>query len=158
MVPERRRPPTDPFRIARGLRGYAHRARSRAPSGKEIQPSLTRLQLSPRARGLARALGSQSMGQPSLVLGSCKAHDANQGPGTRRQALSYRCSGAPRRCSLGAALPTAPPTGSCPGRETRRQSFPRPPGDRGLPGPRVSPWSRPPSPPRRLQKVSPGGG
>jgi hypothetical protein len=28
-------PPTDPFRIARGLEGYAHRARSRAPSSKE---------------------------------------------------------------------------------------------------------------------------
>jgi hypothetical protein len=30
----------------------------------------------------------------------------------------------PQRCSLGAALPTAPLTGSCPGHDTRRQSFP----------------------------------
>ena len=36
-------PLTDPFRMAQGLEGYAHRARSRAPSGKEIWPSLTRL-------------------------------------------------------------------------------------------------------------------
>jgi hypothetical protein len=41
MVPDQRRPPTNPIRITRGLEGYAHRARSRAPSGKETQPSLT---------------------------------------------------------------------------------------------------------------------
>jgi hypothetical protein len=33
-------PPTNPFRITRGIEGYAHRACSRAPSGKETRPSL----------------------------------------------------------------------------------------------------------------------
>ena len=121
----------------------------------------TRKQSFPRplgARGLPRVLGSRSTAPPGLTLGSCPANDASQGPGTRRQALGNRCLGAPKRCSLGVPLPTAPLTGSRPGRDTRRQSFPRPPGDQGLPGPHVSPWSRPPLPPRRLQKVSPGGG
>jgi hypothetical protein len=39
--PNEEDPLTDPFRITRGLRGYAHRARSRAPSDKEIRSSLT---------------------------------------------------------------------------------------------------------------------
>jgi hypothetical protein len=55
-------------------------------------------------------------------------------------------------------LSTTPSIGSRPGCDTRRQSFPRPPGAWGLPDPRVSPRSRPPSPPRRFQKVSPRGG
>jgi hypothetical protein len=49
-------PSTDPFRIARGLGDYAHQAHS--PSCKKIWLSLTRSQLSPRARGLPQALGS----------------------------------------------------------------------------------------------------
>jgi hypothetical protein len=53
-------------------------------------------------------------------------------------------------------LPIAPSIGSRLRRDTRRQSFLWPPRARGLLGPRVSPQSRPPSPPRRLQKVSPG--
>jgi hypothetical protein len=55
-------------------------------------------------------------------------------------------------------MPTSPPTRSCLGCDTRRQSFPRPPGARGHSGPRVSSRSRPLSATRRLQKVSPGGG
>jgi hypothetical protein len=43
---------TDSFRIAQGLEGYAHLARSRAPSGKKIPPSLTRPQLPPWAPNL----------------------------------------------------------------------------------------------------------
>ena len=39
--PNEEDPPIDPFRIARGLRGYAHRARSRAHSGKDTWLSLT---------------------------------------------------------------------------------------------------------------------
>jgi hypothetical protein len=150
MVPEQEDSPTDPFRIALG--GYAYRARSRAPSGKEIRPSLTRPQLLPGARGLPQALGSRSTAPPG------PAKDASQGPGTRIQALGYRCPGPPWRRSQGMSLPTAPSTGSCPGRDTRRQRFPRPLGARGLPGPHVSPRSRPLSPPRRLQKASPEGG
>jgi hypothetical protein len=73
-----------------------------------------------------------------------------QGLNTRRQAPGHRCSGAPWRHSLGVPLPTAPPRGSRLGRDTRRQSFPRPLRARGLLGPCISPWSRPPSPPRRL--------
>ena len=49
-------PPTDPFRITRGLGGYAHRTRSRAPSGKETQPSLTLPRPLLGAQELARAL------------------------------------------------------------------------------------------------------
>jgi hypothetical protein len=47
--------------------------------------------------------------------------------------------GAPWHCSLGVHLPAAPPTGSCPRRDTRRQTFPRPPRAQGLSGLRVSP-------------------
>ena len=48
-------PPTDPYRIARGLGGYTHRVRSRAPSGEETLPSLTTTRPPLGARGLARA-------------------------------------------------------------------------------------------------------
>jgi len=126
--PNEEDPLTYPFRITRGLRGYAHRARSRAPSGKDFRLSLTRPQHPPGARGLPRVLGSRSTAPPGLTLGSCPANDASQGPGTRRQAPGYRCPGASWRRSLGVPLPTAPPTWSSPGRDTRRQSFPRPPG------------------------------
>jgi hypothetical protein len=101
--------------------GYAHQACSCAPSGKEIRPSLTRPQLLLGARGLPEALGSRSTAPPSSTLGSCPANDASQGPGTRRQTPGYRCPGAPRRRPQGVPLPTAPPTGSRPGRDTRRQ-------------------------------------
>jgi hypothetical protein len=130
---------TDSFRIARGLRGYAHRARLRTPSSKETRPSLTWPWLPPRIQGLARAPGSRSMARPSLTLGSCPTNDASQGPGARRQALSHKCSGAPRRCSLSTALPTAPLTGSRPGHDTRRQSFPLASRDSGASGPARQP-------------------
>jgi len=128
-------PLTDPFRIARGLEGYAHRARSRAPSSKETWPSLTWPRPPPGARGLARALGSRSTAHPGPALGSCLANDASQGPGARRQAPSHQCSGAPSRHSLGMALPTAPLKGSCPGHDTRRQSFPLASRGSGASGP-----------------------
>jgi hypothetical protein len=131
--------PTDPFRIAQRLGGYTHRARLRAPSDKKIWPSLTRPQLPPRAQRLPRALGSQSTTPPGLALSSCLAIDASQGPGTRRQVLGYRCRGAPWHRSLGMHLLAAPLIGSCPRHDTRRQSFPRPPGARRLSGPHVSP-------------------
>jgi hypothetical protein len=35
------------------------------------------------------------------------------------------------------------------------KASPWPPGALGISGPRISPWSQPPSPPRRLQKVDP---
>jgi hypothetical protein len=101
-------PPTDPFRITQGLGGYAHRARSLAPSGKKTRPSLSWPRPPPGARWFARAPGTQSTMHPGPTLGSCPANDASQGPSARRQAPGYRCSGAPRRRSLGAALPTAP--------------------------------------------------
>jgi hypothetical protein len=41
---------------------------------------------------------------------------------------------------------------------TQEDNFSWPSGARGLSGPHGSPWSRPPSPLRRLQKVSPGVG
>jgi hypothetical protein len=88
-------PLTDTFRIARGLRSYAHQARSCAPSGKETWPSLTWPQPLPRAQRLTRDSGSVSMAHPSSALGSCPANDSSQGLGTRRQALSHQCSGAP---------------------------------------------------------------
>jgi hypothetical protein len=40
----------------------------------------------------------------------------------------YRCPGALRQRSRGAPLSAAPPTGPRPGRDTRRQSLPAPPG------------------------------
>ena len=43
--PKEEDPPTDPFRIARGLRGYAHWTRTCAPFGKETRLSLTQPQL-----------------------------------------------------------------------------------------------------------------
>jgi hypothetical protein len=55
---------TDPFRIARGLMGYALRARSCAPSSKETRPSLTRPQPPLGAQELPWALGSRSMAPP----------------------------------------------------------------------------------------------
>jgi hypothetical protein len=67
-----KRTPVDPSWIAWGLRGYAHRARSRAPSGEGVWPSLTPLRLPPEARGLPRALGTQFTTTPRLGLGSCQ--------------------------------------------------------------------------------------
>jgi hypothetical protein len=78
--------------------------------------------------GLPRALGFRSTSPPGPALGSCSANDVSQGPGTRRQVPGYRCPGTSWRCSRGVPLPDAPPTGSHPGRDTRRQSFPRPSG------------------------------
>jgi hypothetical protein len=49
-------PPTDPSKIAQGLRGYTHSVRSRAPSGEETLPSLTTSRPPLGARGLVRAL------------------------------------------------------------------------------------------------------
>jgi hypothetical protein len=111
--------PTDPFRIARGLRGYAHRARSCAPSSKEILPSLTRPQLLPRARGLSRALGSRSTTPPGPALGSYLAINASQGPGIRRQTPGHRCPRAPWLHSLGVPLLVSPRTWSRLGRDYR---------------------------------------
>jgi hypothetical protein len=50
------RPPDRPFQDHPGLGSYTHRVRSRAPSGR----ARAGLPLSLRARGLDRALGSQS--------------------------------------------------------------------------------------------------
>jgi hypothetical protein len=99
--PNEEDPMTDPFRIVQGLGGYAHRARSRAPSDKEIRPSLTRPQPLPRAQGLPRTLGSRSTAPLGPTLDSCPANDASQGLGIRRQALGYRCPGAPLHRSQG---------------------------------------------------------
>jgi hypothetical protein len=93
-----------------------------------------------------------------LIYRQHQASDASQGPGKRREAPCYRCPGAPWRRSQGVPLPIAPLTGSCPRRDTRRQSFPWLLGVRGLSGRHVSPRNLPSSPPRRLQKVSLGGG
>jgi hypothetical protein len=106
-----------------------------------------------RARGLTRASGSRSTRSPSLAFGSCPTYDASQGSGIRRHPSSHWGSGAPRHCTLGVALPAAPLIGSRMVRDTRRQAPPRHLGARGLLGPRVSPSSQPPSPPRRLQKA-----
>jgi hypothetical protein len=103
-------------------------------------------------------LGSRSTAPPGTALGSYPTNNASQGLGTRRQALGHRCPGAPWRHSLSVPLPTPPLTGSRPRCDIRRQSFSRPLGARGLPGPRVNAWSRSLSPPRILQKVSPVGG
>jgi hypothetical protein len=79
--------------------------------GKETCPSLTRPQLLPRARGASPSLGLLIYGTSRPALDSYPANDVSQGPGTRRQALGYRCPGAPRRCSLGMPQPTAPRQG-----------------------------------------------
>jgi hypothetical protein len=89
----------------------------------------------------------------NLILGSHLTYDASQSLGARKHALSRRGSGAPRRCSASMALSTAPPTRSRTGCDTRRQTPPWPLGARGLLGPHVSPSTRPPSPPRSLQKA-----
>jgi hypothetical protein len=73
-----------------------------------------------------------------LALGSCPANDASQGPGTRRQAPSYRGSGAPWRCPLGMALLATFLIRSRTGCDIRRQSFPVLLEARGLLGPCVS--------------------
>ena len=54
--PNKEDPPTDPSRFARGLGGYTHQVRSRAPSKEETLPSLTTLRPPLGARGLTRAL------------------------------------------------------------------------------------------------------
>ena len=71
---------------------------------------------SPEASDLRRHLGP--------ALGSCPANDDSQGPGTRRQAPSYRGLRTPRRCPLGTAMLATFLTRSRTGRDTRRQSFP----------------------------------
>jgi hypothetical protein len=84
---------------------------------------------------------------PSLASGT------SQGPSMRRYALSHRDSRAPW-CSLaGTTLSTTSLTGSRTGPDKRRQTPSRPQGARGLLGLHVSPSSRPPSPPRSLQKA-----
>jgi hypothetical protein len=116
-------PPTDPSRIALGLEGYIHQVHSCAPSDQETQPSMSTPRPLLKARGLARTLSSRSMTLPSLVLGSCLAYNASQGPSTRRHAPSHRGSRAPRCYTLGVALPAAPLIGSRKGRDTRRQAL-----------------------------------
>jgi hypothetical protein len=58
--------------------------------------------------------------EPS-VNPSCPAYDASQGSGARRQAPSYRGSGAPKHYASGVALLATPMIGSRMGRDTRRQ-------------------------------------
>jgi hypothetical protein len=70
-------PPVDPFGIARGLGGYAHRTRSRAPSGQRVRPSLIPQRLRPKARGLPRTLGTRSTAPPHPTFGSCPATDVS---------------------------------------------------------------------------------
>jgi hypothetical protein len=144
-----REPPTETSRIARGIRGYTHRVRSRAPSDQGVRPSLSTPLPLLRARGLARASGSQSARSLNPIVGSCPAYDASQSQHT----LIHRGSGAPRCRPASAALSTTPPTRSCMGRDTRRHTPLWPPGARRLPRPHVSPSTRPPSPPRSLQKA-----
>jgi len=158
MVSDQRDPrPTHPGSPG-GLRAIPIEHDRAHPQTKELGRGLSTPLPLLRAWGLARASGSRSTGNLSPVLNSCSAYDIGQGLGTRRRAPCYRCPGAPWHHSLGMPLPTAPPIGSRPGRDTRRQSFPRPPGAQGLPGPCVSPQNQPPLPLRRLHKVSPGGG
>jgi hypothetical protein len=154
MVPEQEDFLTDPFRIIRGLCPSGTLARTIWQRDPPEPDSTT---ASAGAQGIPRALGSRNTAHPGPTLSSCPANDASQDPGTRRQAPGYRCPGTPWRRSRGVPQPTTPSTGSRLRRDTRRQIFPRPPRALGLPGPRVSPRSRPPSPLRRLQKVSPGG-
>jgi len=156
MIPDRRDPLTNPSMDARGLGSYTHRVRSRAPSDRETRPSLSTPWSLLRARGACRASGSRSTRSPSPILGFCSAYDASQGPGARKHAPSHRGSRAPRHCTLGVSSSAAPPIGSHTGRDTRRQAPPQPPGARGLLGPCACPSSRPPSPPRRLQKACQG--
>jgi hypothetical protein len=134
MIPDQRDPPTNPFRITWGLRGYTYRVCLHAPSDKGTRLSLGTQQPPLRARGLTRALGSQSTIRPSPALGSYPAYDASQGPGVRRCASSRQGSRAPGRRTLGAALPAAPTTRSRTRRDVRRQVFPSLQG-LGAPGP-----------------------
>jgi hypothetical protein len=101
-----KRPPTDPSRIVWGL----------YPSGMlactlklRNLPEPEHAKASAQGSELARASRSQSAGNLSAILGTCLAYDANQGPGTRRHIPSHRGSGAPRRSTLGAALPAESP-------------------------------------------------
>jgi hypothetical protein len=122
VVPDHRKiprpiPPRSP-------EGYAHRARSHAPSGQGVWPTLTLRRLWPEARGLLRALGTRSTAPLCPAFGSSPATDASQGPGTRRQALRLPMPGGSPVTLPRCTLPAGPPIGSCPGRDTRRQSSP----------------------------------
>jgi hypothetical protein len=64
------------------------------------------------------------MVHPGSALGSCLANDASQELTQEDKPRAIDARGAPRHRSLGTALPAAPPTGSCSGHDTRRQSFP----------------------------------
>jgi hypothetical protein len=75
--------------------------------------------------GTRPSLGLPIDGSLSPILGSFSAFSASQGPSARRHASSHRGLGAPQRCPLGTALPTAPPTGTRKGCDTRRQTPPR---------------------------------
>jgi hypothetical protein len=92
--PNEEDPPTDPSRIAQGSGAMPIRhARRNLWQRDQVEPNLTAT--SAWGSKASRALGSRSTAQPNPVLGSCPANDASQGPGTRRQALGKRCSGAP---------------------------------------------------------------
>jgi hypothetical protein len=80
-----RDPLTDPFRIARGLRGYTHWVRSRAPSGLEGLPE-------------PQAPDRQEFGpDPWLPLGLWRY----PGPRLETGTPSHRGSGAPQRSVVG---------------------------------------------------------
>jgi hypothetical protein len=98
------------------------------------------------------------MARSGPSLGSCLANDTSQGLSARRQAPGYRCPGAPGCRSLGVASPTAPPTRTRPGRDTRRQSFPLASRGSGASGPVHQPLEPTSIATKKTLEGPPGGG
>jgi len=145
---------TDPSRIARGL----------YPSGTLARTLWRRIPTEPDYAATS-AWGSGARPSPeapnlrqhsSPALGSCPTNDASQGSCPKRRALSYRGSGAPRRCSLGTALPATFPTRSRTGRDTR--SFPMAFRGSEAPGPTRQPLELTSFTAKNTPEGPPGGG
>jgi hypothetical protein len=117
VASERRSPPDRPLQDR-------PRARGLYPSGTLVRTLWRRSLAEPNSTTTSAWPPSPKAPDLRPAVGSCPANDASQGPGAKRQAPSYRGSGAPRRCPLGTALPATFSTRTRTGRDTRRQSFP----------------------------------
>jgi hypothetical protein len=150
-----RDPPTDPSRIVRELGSYTHRVRSRVPSGKGTKPSPSTPAATARDSGVRPSLRLPTNASLDPILGSLLAFGASQGSGSRwvPRATDARGGSLALPRGRGPVSCSSAPTGLRTGRDARRQTPPLASGARRLPGPRVSPSSRTPSPPRRLPKV-----
>jgi hypothetical protein len=150
MIPDRRRPPDLSPQDRLGAWGLS-------PSGtltrilwqrNLAEPDLTAAFV--QGSGAPPSLGHLIYDISTLALGSYPTNDASQGPGTRSKPRATDARGRPGDSPEARPCQLLLRQGHVRGMTQEDTASQRPPGAQGLLGPRVSPWSRPPSPPRRL--------